>query len=181
MSDKSVESTTETTYNCPNTRPYQQKEVLRELHYEEGLNQTEIADKFDVDQSTIHYHLKKHDLLKEQTKKDFYFITLSNGKVSVRPSGDDEQSFYMHQLNACLNHDPHEVFDPDNDVHHTVEFTYALDLPENLIVMDHGNHRSRHDEGTAECHISAVLDLIFDEWRLDMNAFVDDTTERADG
>ena len=152
-----------------------------ELHYEENLNQTEIADKFDVDQSTIHYHLKKHDLLKEQTRQNFYFITLPNGKVSVRPSGDDEQSFFLHQLNACLNHHPKEVFDPDNDVHHKVELSHALDLPENLIVMDHGNHRSRHDEGTAECHISAVLDLIFDEWRLDMNAFVDDTTERADG
>ena len=181
MSSENAENSEESEYNCPNARPYQRKDVLEELYYEEELTQTEVAEKFGVDQSTIHYQLKKHDLLKEQTRKKFSFYTLPNGKVSVRPSGDDEQSFFVHQLNACLNHDPHKVFNPDNDVHHNVDLIHSIDLPENLLVMEHGNHRSRHQEGTAEWHISALLDLIFDEWRLDMNDFVDDTTEKADG
>ena len=161
MSSENAETTEESGYNYPNARPYQRKEVLEELYHEEGLTQTEIAEKFGVDQSTIHYHLKKHDLQKEQTRQNFYFYTFSDGKVSVRPSGDDEQSFYLHQLNACLNHDPHEVFAPENDVHHLMGLGHAIDLPENLEVIEHGKHVGDHQQERATVHPDSILFMAF--------------------
>ena len=65
MSANDTESASETTYRTVDALPYQQKSILKELYIEENLTQTDIAERFDIDQSTVHHHLSKHDLLND--------------------------------------------------------------------------------------------------------------------
>jgi hypothetical protein len=57
-------------------------------------------------------------------------------------SGGDDITLYEHQLVACLEHDPHEVFAEETDVHHTTPVR-DLNLPRYLEVVDKEEHRSR--------------------------------------
>ena len=69
MSANDTESASERTYRTVDALPYQQKSVLKDLYIEQDLTQTDIAERFDIDQSTVHHHLSKHDLLNDATEK----------------------------------------------------------------------------------------------------------------
>lgn len=53
---------------------------------------------------------------------------------------------YVHQLLACVDHDPREVFDPANSVHHEDEVRWH-NTSENLEVHEHGDHWNWHANG----------------------------------
>lgn len=62
-----------------------------------------------------------------------------------RACGEDV-TVYEHQLNACLDHDPRDVFDPDNHVHH-LNGVRCDNRPENLAVVDAELHVDQHLNG----------------------------------
>ena len=70
MSANDTESASERTYRTVDALPYQQKSVLKELYIEQDLTQTDIAERFDIDQSTVHHHLSKHNLLNDNMEGD---------------------------------------------------------------------------------------------------------------
>lgn len=49
----------ETTYSQPLAEPWKSASRLRQLYVEEGLTQAEIADQFDIDQSTVWYWMNQ--------------------------------------------------------------------------------------------------------------------------
>lgn len=68
-----------------------------------------------------------------------------NGYVRITDTVADELC-YEHQLNACLENDPYEVFDPSTQVHHRNK--QAVDnRPENIDVVSNYHHRLIHKRG----------------------------------
>lgn len=61
--DVDADADPETKYDLlPCDKLYQDPEVLRILYHDRDLNQTEIAEKFGVDQSTVSRQLRKHGI-----------------------------------------------------------------------------------------------------------------------
>lgn len=61
-----------------------------------------------------------------------------------------------HQVLACLNNDPHEVFADDTHVHHKIGTT--IDFPANLEVLPIEEHHRKHNE---EEFLSPDMDELF--------------------
>lgn len=150
------------TYNQPQVKPYQNRERLKELYHEQDLTQYEIGEKFNIDQTTVHYWLDKFDLL--EAPKTFYRREMDSGKIRLEPAGTDEQSFYIHQVVALEDYSVSEVFDEDNHVHHMMGSPQAVDVPENLEVLEGGEHVRRHAEGTATVDHRVVLEHMTGEF-----------------
>lgn len=53
MTDTTAQTETEEGQTTVRVRPYQDADRLRQLYHEEGLTQREIAERFDLDPSTI--------------------------------------------------------------------------------------------------------------------------------
>jgi hypothetical protein len=64
-----------------------------------------------------------------------------------RAHGDDN-TLYLHQLNALLNDDisPSQVFAPDHDVHHVNHIPWD-NRPDNLELIESKSHRVGHLSG----------------------------------
>jgi len=54
----------------PPEKRYQKAEVLRKLHWDEGLSVSDIADKFDVSYATVYRHMEKHDIERRTANQD---------------------------------------------------------------------------------------------------------------
>ena len=150
----------------PETLPYNDEEELDHLYNEIGLTLQEIADKMGCSVSTIYDKMKKFGIeIRSQSES----IHLANPAHSTPASfyikddgyeawndfnhdNDTNNQVRVHQLLACLNNDPHEVFDPNNHVHHgSTEHPF---LPEtehklanwegNLQVMTESEHGKYH-------------------------------------
>jgi len=163
------------TYNLLE-RPYKDKETLQELYHEKNLTQEEIADQFSVEQPTISRWIREHNLEKES--QSIHRTVHRDGKVQLFDEG--EHLVYCHQVVALEEYSLNEVFDPSNDVHHLIGGPVAVDLPENLTVLSHSEHRKRHIEGTATDHPEIVLRHTFDEFRPDIGS-VDDVAPDFEG
>lgn len=60
--------------------------------------------------------------------------------------GDDDSTVYIHQLVACLENDPCEVFGDEFDVHHCNHVPWD-NRPENVALEKAYDHRCAHLEG----------------------------------
>jgi len=149
-------------HSQPRVESWKDKDRLEELYHKEGLTQHEIADKFGVEQQTIHYWFDQFEI--EREPKAFYRHEKDDGKVQLQPAGTDEQSFYTHQIVALEDFSVSEVFDEDNHVHHMMGSPQAVDVPENLEVLEGGEHVRRHAEGTATVDHRVVLEHMTGEF-----------------
>lgn len=61
------ESDTRQTYRSTELAPYKDEQILEELHVEDGHTQAEIAEFYNIDQSTVHYWLNKYGIDDEET------------------------------------------------------------------------------------------------------------------
>lgn len=160
-------------YSQPHLEPYKNETRLRELYHEQGLTQYEIAERFGIDQSTVSYWFDKLGIQTESQK--FYRSKNPNGHLQLQ--SENGESVYVHQMVALLEHDPERVFHDDTHVHHLMAAPHAVDLPENLEVLDAGEHARRHAHGTATDDPEKVLQHVFDEFELQPTP--PDTDERA--
>lgn len=62
MTDKIHKRETANGRTLIHVRPYQDRERLNRLYHEEGLTQQEIADKFNVDRSTITRWMNRREI-----------------------------------------------------------------------------------------------------------------------
>jgi hypothetical protein len=65
---------------------------------------------------------------------------------SYIPSEGEVARVRIHQLLACLSHEPEEVFSPEKHVHHRSEIPW-LNIPKNLEVVSREEHQRAHREG----------------------------------
>lgn len=79
--------------------------------------------------------------------------------VTSRDSDGQDTSVHLHQLLACVENDPREVFTKGTVVHHKAMTTYPVDVASNLRVMEAGEHARGHADGWLEPKsIEEVLD-----------------------
>ncbi|WP_256544824.1 hypothetical protein [Halobellus inordinatus] len=160
----------ESDYELTRARPYQDPEILRDLYHDEGLSQSEIADRFDVHRTTITHWMNKHDIetrppMGDREPKDVYRIVDGDEKVQYLERNNElGHLVYRHQLVALLEYDPEDVFHPDTHIHHLMGAPAAVDVPENLTVLDAREHIKRHAEGTATDDPRTILDLMRDDF-----------------
>jgi len=134
-------------------KAYEKEETLRTLYHDRDWSQGDIADFFNVDQSTISRAMDKADIetrppMHERERKGLYRSVGENGRVQyVVDSKGEKTAFYESQLVALLDNDPHEVFDPGSHVHHILSLGIYLNHPDNLLVLDADEHRFRHSAG----------------------------------
>jgi predicted XRE-type DNA-binding protein len=176
-------------------KPYQVPETLERLYWDDGLSQTEIAEHFDVDQSTISREMDKHGI---ETRPDaveritesvenrgndsdndgsIYRTVKESGTVwycLYDPNSEDDGSTWgisEHQLVALLEHDPYDVFADETVVHHELAAPVAVNVAANLDVIgatEHLHiHGGRYDPDTEEIlsHFDGFADV--DGERLD--------------
>lgn len=137
-------------------KPWLPKADLRRLYHEEGLTQREIADKFDVTQRPVQLAMEKYEIESDKARNDpthpptHYFDKKSDvvgteyEVVSVTQEYES-QSVAIHRLLAIAYGllEPEEYFVHDVVVHHKTG--HGLDnRPENLEVMERGEHQSHH-------------------------------------
>ena len=129
-------------------------ETLRRLYWDEELSLSEIGDLSGVNQSTVHYWMEKHDIdrLSDsegsfRTQSTNYASTRvnNNGHVVWRCNSDrGGGTVPVHRLMAIAEHGTEAV--EDKDVHHINGIPWD-NRPENLELMNHGDHMSHHNIG----------------------------------
>lgn len=148
-------------YDGSVTYTYRHECGLRYLYHTLGWTQTRIADRYNVSQPTISRWLAIHGIEARKT-----------GSVSVysQERGDTEYMFidarygdervvcYVHQLLACRDNDPHDVFDGETVVHHRFPSPAAIDIQENVVVLTQSEHVQLHMEGDTLDDVAEVLD-----------------------
>jgi hypothetical protein len=147
-------------------KPYQIPGTLQRLYWHEGLSQSEIAEKFDIHQSTVSKWMRKHeidtcaDAIKRNDDGNLSYSERSDGRTQIDVLGTDGDmiSFCESQLVALAKFSISDVFDDDTHVHHRLGSGAHLNLPENLDVVEASEHTRRHAEGTATDPPEAVLE-----------------------
>ena len=143
----------------PDTNPWNDPKELERLYWEEGLSLQKIADKMGCGAMTIHNKMEEFGIERRErvnhlhSTPAYYGVNMDGYEEWWSYNGEDKprKRVSVHQLLACLNTDPHEVFDPSNHVHHGSE----SHLPEceipwanwegNLQVMSSSDHWSHHN------------------------------------
>src|SRR6056297_974458 len=135
-----VPNTDSETERQPRVKPYQSKETLERLYFEQGLSQYDIADRFGISQPTVSYWFDQYDIRGET--QNFYRVEKPDGKLQLQtPSGE---TVYCHQVVALQDYSISEVFHEDTHVHHLMGSGESVDLPEKLDVLHGGEHVRRH-------------------------------------
>ena len=126
------------------------KEELISLHYGQGLTQYEIADVYNCSRATIKRRFKKYDIdginrggywnKKNYVCHGFY---KHGSSVEYESWTEKDKRVYVHQLLACVDNDPHEVFASNNHVHH-VNGISIDNRHDNIVVIDKREHARIH-------------------------------------
>jgi len=126
-------------------KPYQDPEVLTELYYDQHLSTYELADRFDVSQSTICRWMDKHDL----DRRDGLEARPPNFGISTK--GYERWHGFCLGNQYWLSH--HRLlavaefgFDAvcGMDVHHKNEIRWD-NRPDNLELMTRSDHTKHHN------------------------------------
>ncbi len=127
---------------------YRDPETLRRLYHDEGMTQKEIGDLHGVSSSAIGYRMRKEDV--ERRSRGRRRVELASYRlVEGYPewytyiSDGSQLRCSVHQLLACLENDPKDVFDEDTHVHHKNSIKRD-NRAKNLEVMTSSDHLSHH-------------------------------------
>lgn len=144
-------------YDIPRRKPriehndWHDKELLERLYWEEGLTQSEIAERFDTWQSRIG---KSMSMLGVETRpaveaarqarrveRPFFYTTTSGYEVAASRVGETTEDVRIHQLVAIAEHGFDAV--AGNVIHHRNEIPWD-NRPENLEVLSDSEHKRYH-------------------------------------
>jgi hypothetical protein len=138
--------------------PWHSKNLLWMFYIHEEMTQTEIAEMFGVKPGTISYWLDKHDIdtrygeWGERTGRNNpnwveYASYAVDGYTnwSSRNIDGSVDNVQVHQLLACVENDPYEVFSGDTHVHHVNTHQWDNRI-ENIEVLSHSEHRQKHHD-----------------------------------
>jgi len=137
---------------------YKDPETLRELYHGEEMSTIEIADKFDVDTSTIRKYMEEGDVerrkaYKDPTRPPSHLLDphgegVGNSYEKVRTYNDGEREVVLlHRLIAYAHGKLsfEGLCDSEVVVHH--KSGHGLDnRPENLEVMGNSEHHTHHTD-----------------------------------
>lgn len=131
--------------------PYHDEDVLRELYFDEGMSQMDIADTFEVDPQTIRYWFDNHDIERppigvagqeaRRVPRATYYTTKSGYERVSAPVGYETHSVPVHRLVMVSEHGFDAV--KGRVVHHMNGIPWD-NRPENLQLMTDSDHKSLH-------------------------------------
>lgn len=124
---------------------YKKEDVLQQLYWKKGMNQSEIADVFDVCTKTISNWMDKHDIDTRTTHRGpASFFTDRDGYEYWKTEVLGERELVpVHRLVEVADCGFDVV--ADNVVHHENEIPWD-NRPENLTVMSVSEHNSHHQQ-----------------------------------
>jgi hypothetical protein len=137
-------------------RPWLPEDELRELYHQEGNSQREIADHFDCSLRALQRAMNKYGIKTDKARNDptkppahgfdkkSDVVGTEYEQVQTMIDGTAYR-VSIHRLIAVAEGllSPAEFFDPNKVVHH--ESGHGLDnRPENIEVMDRGDHQTHH-------------------------------------
>lgn len=136
-------------------RPWRDAELLRHLYKDKKMAATKIADRWGCSQSTVSKYLDVHGIEKRSLgdavklghghhPKEVPFQTKADKGTEVwyyTNGPDDKGMVYVHRLLAVAEYGFDAV--ADSVVHHENEVRWD-NRPENLYLMDHGEHSIHH-------------------------------------
>jgi hypothetical protein len=136
-------------------KPYFKPDVLAYLYWIVDETQEQIGQRYGVTDGTIRYHMRKHSVPRETDPSDFS-ATINYAFEGARDNtyswvwsclDSERYDAYVHQIAACTENDPHEVFGNGTEVDHVTG--HPLDnRPEALEVLEKADHRKRHSGET---------------------------------
>ena len=136
-------SNSEASYLAQPERPYTDYDTLYNLYHEQDMSMSEIGRKFGVTNSCISYQLHRLDIEIKPDRKygEFELERHAFPYPSIR---GDNGFIPAHRLIVIADGaDPHEVFDPANNIHH--KNGCKLDnRPSNLQLISLSEHGSIH-------------------------------------
>jgi hypothetical protein len=130
---------------------YQDCDVLEYLYWDQGWTQQQIADRYGVDQGTISTWMSEHGIDARHGRPTTHGGVTPDKRGNIEYSsfkvwnGDALDQIHVHRLAACVDHDPHEVFGDDREVHHRLHCRVGVNIPGNLDVLSRQNHQIEHD------------------------------------
>lgn len=133
----------------PETLPWRNERLLRRLYVEEGLTTYEIAERFGCGSGTIKGSLKRCEI--DARPPGWKVATGATHSFDHRYErwlfqyDGEKKHMTVHQLLACLNYNPHEVFADGTHVHHKSGHGFD-NRPDNLQVLPADEHQKLHHE-----------------------------------
>jgi len=126
------------------------KEILREQYVEQEKTLQELEEEWGVPRGTIHYWLKQYDIERRRhlatriERATFYTDTEGYEQASSHISSSGEVArVRVHQLLACLSHEPAEVFSSEKEVHHRNTVRWD-NREENIELLTRAEHQQAH-------------------------------------
>ena len=129
---------------------YKNPEDLRRLYCRKGMSLPQIARKFDVDPTTILYHMKKHGIERRDRpqEKPLSVRTSSNGYSAIRHIvNGEEHEVKIHRLIAVAEYGFDAVI--DHDVHHKSGVPWD-NRRDNLELITRSEHMTLHNDERGE-------------------------------
>lgn len=126
--------------------PWRDPEKLERLYWGEMLTLHEVADELGCSHGCIHRWMKKFDIprRKEGYQPGLTMHTYDGYECFWQTIDGEPVNVKTHQLLACVEHDPHDVFDASTVVHHQNECRFDNRL-ENIEVMGRDDHTAEHN------------------------------------
>jgi len=147
---------------APQYETYDDAKRLRELYWEAGLSQKQIAELYSVSRVAIGRAMKRNGVESRQSAGvTSGYCNYSTGKQGYERWNSDGETVYVHQLSAIAGGaDPEKVFGDDYVVHHENRVPWD-NRRENLSVVTHQEHAQIHSE---ERHHQQYTDEDLIEW-----------------
>lgn len=138
------------------SEPWRDEHLLRKLYWEDGSSSHEIADDLNCSYRTVLRWMEKYDIPRRdqaeatsrRTREEHatHRFTTNGYERWVSYHDGERLGVYVHQLLACLDHDPYEVFDAETHVHHVTG--HGLDnRAESLELLTASEHSRLHADG----------------------------------
>lgn len=129
---------------------YKDPEDLRALYHGKGMSLPQMGRRFDVDPTTILYHMEKHGIerRKPANERPLSTQTSDEGYSTICHHIDGRKhEVKIHRLIAVAEHGFEAV--KDNDVHHKSEIPWD-NRRENLELMTRSEHMTLHNNERGE-------------------------------
>lgn len=133
-------------------KPWRNKKKLERLYVGQGMSAKEISEQLDCGYATVLRWLQTHGIPVRRAMQD-NDEPISAGGYQYIPYWKDDMLFHLrvHRLVAYAHRmiDFDELFDPSVNIHHK-NGNQMMNAPENLEVMERGEHSRHHFDDIQE-------------------------------
>lgn len=138
-------------------RPWHDEDLLREMYFEEGMSQQDIADHFGTTQSVICDWFRRHEIetptyaeagqLARRVNRTAFRTTKDGYEISESRVGEETHRARIHRLVVVAEYGFDTV--TGNVVHHRNEIPWD-NRPRNLVPMSDSEHKQYHAQRRGE-------------------------------